>query len=231
MPKLLFNRPREFIEDRLKKVDLVCVDLDKCLFPFFSQTFVGICMCLETLVNPFQWKYLSQLLRGARFIVPATIKNLLGGRRSNNDCFMDKYEEVMCGVPVSLIRRHSRCLHNFLCPYSLRFLKTFADRKTPVAILSLSIQPILQVLEEKIGFIECIGNKVELNKNSATFYRYGMNRMKYGKDKLESLKDLMKNYRAKTPLIIGHSKDEMPMVEYSRKLTGLSIGITPKITF
>jgi len=230
MSKLLFNRSEKFIKDKIKQVDLICIDLDECLFPFFTQTFIGAGMLVESFINPYQWKCLPNLLKGVLFIFPAMGKKF-NNKKIENEKFMDKYEELMHGIPISLILRHARYTHRFLSPNSLKFLKYFSNKEIVIIILSLTIQPILNVLEKKVKLIhKCIGNEIEIDKNSA-FFRYKLNRMDSGEDKLNRFKELLKIYKSKTPLVIGHSEDELDMVEYVKKLGGFSIGINPKYKF
>ena len=109
------------------------------------------------------------------------------------------------------------------------FLKNFSDRGILVVILSMSIQPILDVIEQRLGFsAQCIGNKVLLDEENHRFDRNADNRMISGQDKLERLKQITQIYNVKTPLVIGHSHNELPLVHYARCQGGISIGINPQ---
>jgi phosphoserine phosphatase len=142
---------------------------------------------------------------------------------------MDSYAIFMRGVPISFIKRHSVYIHLFFIPGVLGYLKTFSDRGIPVVILSMSIQPILDVIGKNVSFLaRCVGNEVLVNQEGDTFSGYGLNRMEDGSDKLRRFKEIMQFYQAHHPLIIGHSRDEVPLVEYSYSRGGASIGLNPR---
>ncbi|MFA6218109.1 MAG: haloacid dehalogenase-like hydrolase [Candidatus Omnitrophota bacterium] len=229
MRQLIFNRPKAEVTARLSVVDIVCADLDECLFPFFVQIIVGISMFVEALIRPSLWIYLPHLSKAGVFIGMYKIKQLLFKLSFPHEILMDRYAVFMRGVPVAFIKRHSVYIHWFFIPGVLGYLKTFSDRGIPVVILSMSIQPILDVIREKVGFLaRCVGNEVLVDKKDDTFSGYTQNRMVDGSDKLGKFKEIMRSYQAQHPLIIGHSRDEVPLVEYYSTLGGVSIGLNPR---
>jgi phosphoserine phosphatase len=229
MRQLTFNRPKAEVGARLASVDIVCADLDECLFPFFVQIVVGVSMFAEALVRPSLWKYLPHLSKSGVFIGIYKIKQILFKLSFPHEALMDKYAAFMRGVPVGFIKRHSAFIHLFFIPGVLRYLKTFSDRGVPVVILSLSIQPILDVIGKKVGFLaRCVGNEVVADKQGNTFTGYAQGRMGDGSAKLEKFKEIMLSYGAHHPLIIGHSRDEVALVEYFSSRGGVSLGLNPR---
>ncbi len=227
--KLTFNQTRDRIEEKLQKVDLVCADLDECLFPFFTQVIVAGEILFESLFKRHQRKYLPQLCFGALTIGGFIILTFGNIKRLRNEFLMKHFERTMRGIPLDLIRKHSQYIHTFFYSESLQFLKWFAERGAHISILSLSIQPILDILMEKLSFInDGIGNNIVFDKVKGTFRAYNKPIMVSGEDKLLCFKDLINKYNAKCPLVVGHSLDEMPLVEYASSMNGISVGINPK---
>ncbi len=229
MRRLIFNRPKAEVDARLASVDIVCADLDECLFPFFVQIVVGVSMFAEAVVRPSLWKYLPHLSKAGVFIGVYKIKQLLFKASFPHKTLMDKYAVFMRGVPIGFIKRHSVYVHLFFIPGVLGYLKTFSDRGVPVVILSMSIQPILDVIGKKVGFLaRCAGNEVLIDKKDDTFSGYAPKRMDDGSDKLNKFKEIMRSFQAQCPLIIGHSRDEVPLVEYFSSRGGVSLGLNPR---
>lgn len=227
--EIYFNTCRDIIDERMKKVDILCTDLDECLFPFFTQVLVAGEILVEALFKKNKWKYIPQLIGGASvilFLIVVTFGNI---RFLKNEFLMNLFARTMKRIPLDLIRKHSRYIHTFFYTESLLFLQKMSQRKVPIVILSLSIQPILDELKNNIGFIdECIGNKIIFSKKNNTFIDYASPKMTNADDKLSALMELKERHPFKTPLIIGHSDDELRMVEYARSVGGVSIGINPK---
>ena len=227
--KLVFNAPEDYVKEKIKKVDLVCADLDECLFPFFTQVIVAGEILFESLFKKHQRKYLPRLCGGAFIIVGLIIVTLGNMKRLRNEMLMKHFERTMKGIPLELIRKHSEYIHTFFYAESLHFLEGLAERHARITILSLSIQPILDVLKKNLPFInDGIGNNIITDTGTGTFQCYSQPLMTGGNEKLTYLKGLVKKYNARCPLVIGHSLDEIPLVEYARSLNGVSIGINPK---
>jgi phosphoserine phosphatase len=226
---IIFNLPKEKVLEKLRRADVVCTDLDECLFPFFTQVLVAGEILVESLFKRNKWKYIPQLVGGALLIICLLIVTFGNIRRLSNGFLMRRFARSMRGIPLELIRKHSRYIHTFFYTESLHFLQLLAQKNIPIIILSLSIQPILEELKSNIGFItHVIGNRISEDSSGTLFSDYQQPVMKNGSDKLQRFLDYARETGFHRPLIIGHSDDEIPLVRYSRSCGGLSIGINPK---
>ncbi|MBU1862507.1 MAG: haloacid dehalogenase-like hydrolase [Candidatus Omnitrophica bacterium] len=227
--QVICNRAKEDIDNRLRRIDLVCTDLDECLFPFFTQVLVAGEILFESFFKRNQWKYLPRLIAGFFFLLCIIVVTLGDVKRLSNKVLMKAYERTMSGIPLDLIKKHSQYVHTFFYAESLSFLKLFADKNIPIVILSLSIQPVLDILKDNIGFIhEGIGNSIEIDHGTDTFSHYAEPMMTGGNDKHKRFMKIISKYNTQCPLIIGHSSDELSLVSLARERGGLSIGINPK---
>lgn len=226
---IIYNLPKEKVLERLRDVDIVCTDLDECLFPFFTQVLVAGEILIESFFKRNKWKYIPQLLGGALFILFLLAISLGNIRIFSNHFLMKRFSRAMRGIPLALIKKHSRYIHTFFYTESLHFLQLCAEKQIPISILSLSIQPILEELKDNIGFIsDVIGNTICADPTGSLFADYQKPLMQNGQDKLQAFFESTKNTAFHCPLIIGHSEDEIPLVQYCRSVGGLSIGINPK---
>lgn len=226
--KLVCNRPAEVIKHSLNTVDFVCTDLDECLFPFFTQVLVSGQILFESFFKRFQRGYIPQLIGG--IVTVCWLLLITGGniKRVGNVRLMKYYERAMQGIPRDLIEKHSLYIHSFFYDHALTFLHYFAEQHIPIAVVSLSIQPILDVLHKNLGFSNgCVGNGVVFDEFDR-FSQYVKPLKIGGSDKLVAFDTLVEMYNVKCPLVIGHSKEELPMVEKARAMGGVSIGINPK---
>lgn len=229
---LVFNKEKEEVIRRLQSIDIVCTDLDECLFPFFTQLLVSGEILIDALAKRECRKYLWPLVLGAFHVLGCWLITFGNIRRLGNIALMKKYEKTMKGIPMELIERHSQYIHSFFYKSSLEFLKKIRSRNTPVVIISLSVQPILDVIKDNIDCIDSVmGNKIKKEGSPLVFSEYKKPYMSNASDKLAAFNDLCAQYNASKPLVIGHSEEEMAMVEKTRSLGGLSIGINPKKRF
>ena len=227
--RLIYNIPKNEFRETLQKVDLVCVDLDECLFPFFTQVFVVAEILLESFFKKNQWKYIPRLLIGALFVLLFFIVTFGQIKIAGNKFLMRAFEWTVRGIPLAVIKKHSQQLHTSLCEDSLNFLEVLSRKGAKVMLLSLSIQPIIDTLTDNIGFMEKgIGNEMIIDAASGEIRSYSDMIMCGPEGKEEAFKNIVEEYKPHCPLIIGHSCDEIPLVERAKALGGLSIGINPK---
>ena len=227
--EILFNDSQDAVNRKIRNTDIVCTDLDECLFPFFTQVLVAGEILVEAVFKKNKWRYIPQLTGGALFILFLTLITFGNIRCIRNEFLMKCFSRTMRGIPLDLIRKHSRYIHTFFYTESLKLLQYFSARNIPIVILSLSIQPILDELKQNIGFIqECIGNGIDINESNNTFEKYTEPIMKDGHDKYDQFISIMNKLGCSRPLIIGHSDDEIPLVRYAREHNGVSLGINPK---
>ena len=227
MSRLIFNSPESVVREKLRRVDVACIDLDECLCPSFVQLIVGVGMFCEALVKPRLWKYLPQLSGGGLFITRWAAQEKFSKKEGSEALLMDAYAKAMRGVPLDWIRRHAGYLPRFFAANSAAFLRELSRRNIEVLVLSLSIHPILERIEERLGAgIRCFGNPIIAEKN--TFIGWDQKEcIMNGRDKLDRFKYFMQDLKRTTPLVIGHNYNEMPLVHYAREHGGVSIGTNP----
>ncbi len=227
--KIVFNTSIKEITKRIKNIDLVCTDLDECLFPFYTQVLVVGEIILDSLFKRHMWRHLPRLIGGSLFVCLLIVISFGRVKVFKNEFLMKVFAWTVMGVSVLDIRKHSQYIHNFFYAESLTLLKRFADHNIPITILSLSIQPILDELKNNIGFISCgVGNSIIEDPETHIFKGYQYPIKKGGKDKMSAFKNIVEECKANCPVIIGHSQDEVRLAEYVGSVGGFSIGINPK---
>lgn len=235
MSSVAFRVPFSEAQRRFAACDICCVDLDQCLFPTFTQVALGAMAMGRTVVTPRLWPKLGQLISGGSYIAKARVQSLLG-RRPSNEELMQRFSQVMAGMPVDLIESLAKWLPRVSFPGWRDAMARIAKRM-PTGMLSFSIQPIIEAYRRTHGwrgqpiFDLACGTPVEVARGQDGAVLLG--RCDDGTDltgpvKLKTLQRWMAERGAAVPLVIGHGPDEVPMAEFAHEQGGLSIGFRPK---
>jgi hypothetical protein len=235
MSSVSFQVPFNEAQQRFVACDICCVDLDQCLFPTFTQAALGALAMGRTTVTPRLWPKIGQLISGGSYIARARVRSLLG-RRPSNEELMQRFSDVMTGMPVDLIESLARWLPRVSFP-GWRDALARITKRMPTGMLSFSIQPIIDAYRRTHGwrgqpiFDLASGTPVEVtssDRGPVLLGCCGDAADLSGWAKLRTLQRWMDEHHASVPLVIGHGPDEVPMAEFAREQGGLSIGFRPK---
>jgi phosphoserine phosphatase len=223
---LKYSQSEARLAELARRTDLVVVDLDKCLFPGYSQTALGTTILWRVLVSPLSAgdrKYLVRLLSGALYVAASKV------RRPPNRQLIDAYERAMRGIPeqyfldgASLLPRFSR--------RGAREVVRFLSRHAPVGLVSLGIDVVAREFMKQVpglSFYRCNRLRFRQDQPHRPFVGYEGERMCDGVAKMRVLRALCVMSRARCPLVIGHDVDDVAMAASARELGGWSIGIRP----
>jgi len=226
------------LKDRFRLIDFIVVDLDECVFPGFSQTYLGILVALRLLTNPerfFDIKFLLSLFKGGIFITLIKIKSVFNIKTSNLE-LLNKYEQIMKGIPLSYFEWAAQKIPALSFPYCFDTLKVLA-KKAPLGIISLGTDIVLAQYEKTlnkeskiISFFSSNHLVFEDYNTRKVFVGYDRSRFYWsGIQKEEILRYKMKEFKKNFPLIIGHNIDDIPMVQLAKQKNGLGIGFNPSL--
>jgi phosphoserine phosphatase len=209
-----------------RRTDLVVVDLDKCLFPGYSQTALGTTILWRILVRPLcagDRKYLVRLLSGALYVAGTKL------RRPSNRELIDAYERAMKGIPeqyfldgASLLPRFSR--------RGAREVVRALSRRAAVGLVSLGIDVVAREFMKQLpglSFYRCNRLRFHVSHPRRPLVGYDEERMWDGAAKMRVLRALCAESRVRCPLVIGHDVDDIAMAASARELGGWCLGIRP----
>jgi len=213
------------LEVRLRKTDVVCFDLDECLFPAFIQSCVAahvLSRCLLSLVRHHRTARI--LIASGIMLFARRCSDRLKGKRTSNDYMMDLFDRAMRGVPMTMIRSATDDCCGLFGKYAIETARLLAESKV-TGIVTQSISPIAEQIRERYPFLAfSIGNPVVTTVGTFAGYK---DRFSTGPAKLEILKVFMRSNGLHCPMVFGHCVDEGPLVRFAREQGGLSAGVSP----
>ena len=226
---ITLNRSYEEIKKRLQNADIIVTDLDECLFPFYTQVLVAGEILVESIFNRKLFKYVPRLLSSCCYIFILYAISFGNIKVFSKEYLMKCFAFAMKGIPFSLIEKHSQYIHTFFYEGALTALNVLSRcEKVPVCIISLSIFNILDVLKKNNSIFTAVyGNTILPDSKGTFFSHYAEPLMSDNNDKEKAFHVLCENYSAKHPIVIGHSPDEINMVNFAAENNGVSIGINP----
>jgi len=236
--KMLYARyPFEELQRRFNHVDLIVIDFDECVFPSFSQTTLGKFIFWEILLNPLErsdlW-FLPSLLSDGLYISLAKVRHSLNGRTDSLE-MMIRYEETMMGIPLHYFKRAAVRIPPRSYFHSKRTIEELS-RQAEVGIISFGVDIIMEEYMRQLNgggkcclsFYDCNTLRFERKGSLEVFVGYQRDGLKTNKiHKGELLEKRIKQFNAKTPLVIGHNEDDTAMVKIAQKMNGVGIGFNP----
>lgn len=227
-----------YLKEKFKRLDLVVVDLDQCIFPGYSQTYLAALVTTKLLLSPEKQSdrlLLPSLLSGCLFVFSYKVRESFGVTTCNKT-LIDRYEKTMQGVPESYFRWAARKIPSRSFPGSLETLELLAQ-KAVLGIVSLGIDCIVEAYQQHTHSDR--GNTISFYDSNALLFRASSGRrvlQSYcqrsmiwnGYQKEEILKKRVHMFKATCPLVIGHKEDERAMMDYVCKNGGISIGFNPE---
>jgi len=236
--KMIYARyPFEELQRRFNNIDLIVIDFDECVFPSFSQTTLGKLIFWEILLNPLElsdFQFLPSLLSGGLFISLARLRCRLNGR-TNNLKMMIRYEETKMGIPLHYFKRAAVHIPSRSYFHSKRTIEELS-KQAKVGIISFGVDIIMEEYMRQlnsggeccISFYDCNTLRFERKGAREVFVGYRRDGLKISKvHKGELLERRIKQFNAKTPLVIGHNEDDTEMVRIAQKKNGVGIGFNP----
>jgi hypothetical protein len=233
-----FN-PHEFRE-RLRRSDIIAVDLDECVYPGFAQSDLGYLMFFAIATKPIvtsDRRYLPQMISGGAYIRKVAMLRQLGRGPSNQE-LMQRYEQSMRAIPEAYFLSEARNIPARSYPDALETLALLGQR-APLGLISLGIDVIAAQYarqlngdgDPRVRFTD--SNRIVFGAGRdgrAAFERYQPPLLVGPEDKLRILTKRMDELHASYPLVIGNGKDEAAMAALAHERGGISIGINPSKT-
>jgi hypothetical protein len=216
---------------RFRDTDLVVIDLDGCIFPGFSQTFLGRLIFFQIVFSPFSrrdTRFLPQLLLGSLFILRTRIKKGLG-KKTNNLVMMQRYQDAMRGIPYKYLETLTSRVPGKSYSRSLDTINMLSN-KAPVGIISFSLDIILRAYQPhaNIAFFDANTTKFAASDGNYVFLGYESTALKTNSlDKARVMERYLKAYKAECPMVIGHNEDDTHMVRLVQNMQGISLGYNP----
>lgn len=224
---------------RLGGVDLVAVDIDECIFPGFSQSWLGYLIMAQLLTRPERagdLRCVPQLLSGGAYSRKVALLRRLGHRGPANRALMARYVQSMRGIPEGYFRRGARRIPRWTFAGVARCL-TLLGRRAPLGLISFGIDPITEAyrrwLDQRGGgavVAFCESNRVAFVPGAdgrPVFSDYLPPLSSGPADKLRALERRLADHGAACPLVIGNGRDETAMADLARQRGGISIAFRP----
>jgi hypothetical protein len=230
-----FNLPE--LCRRFKAVDLVAVDIDHCIFPGFTQIFLGYQILLRILNQPIVFKdmlFIPQLLAGGLYLQKRAVLNLTGGTATNDE-MMKQYAKIMNDVPESYFILAAKSVIPQTFSGVIEALSCLGKRAA-VGFISFGIDIIANEYmyqfnagSEKPRIIFANSNKTKfIMKNGRSVFRgYEQPLWSVPHDKLQWLRHNMNLFNSVCPLVIGNGFDESEIASFARSCGGFSIAFQP----
>jgi phosphoserine phosphatase len=213
------------MKELVRGTDLVVIDLDKCLFPGYSQTFLGAAIFWRVLMRPLATgdrRYLAPLLGGALYVLGSKL------RRPSNLQLIDAYERAMKGIPEQYFLEAASSLPAF-SRRGAREAIQMLSRRAAVGLISLGIDVVAREFVRQLpglSFYRC--NSLHFHPDHPRrLLGYRGDAMCDAQAKLRALRDVCAETRASCPLVIGHDADDVAMATSAQELGGWSLGIRP----
>jgi phosphoserine phosphatase len=210
-----------------RATDLAVVDLDKCLFPGYTQTFLGAAVVWQVLLRPecvSDRKHLAPLVSGALYVLGSKV------RRPPNQALIEAYEQAMRGIPQRYFIEGALALPAFSRRGARQVVRALSYSAT-VGLVSLGIDVVAREFMIQIpglSFYRCNTLRFNADDPRRPLIGYEKPVMCDGAAKRRVMEELCAETRARCPLVIGHDADDIAMATSARELGGWSLGIRPR---
>ena len=224
---------------RLRRADIAAIDLDDCLYPRNSHVELTKNLFLDL---PYSYQRLGDLRLMLRVIRTSAlafcyIAGKIFKTHVSNRFLLEEYEKVMRNMPVRYFDKCAAELPKNAHKGSREVVKALSNRMR-VGIITVGFDMVVEkFMKEFVAGMEIKLSFIDANK--AVFSEYNGEKLYNGfirenpvitaEDKWRHLKQRLKEYDAKRPLIIGHRADEIMMARHAREMGGLSMGFNPDL--
>lgn len=226
-------RPLGELRAAYARADLIALDLDECVFPTVSQEALGKRIAWRLLRRPERRgdrRFLPKLLVGGTYRALTHAKRFFGGTTPSQR-LIAWFEWTMRGVPETYFAQAARKLpkrSHALAAETIALLASHA----PTGLVTLGLDIVAQAYVEQwsgLSFFEA--NRVVFQPGPGrrnVFAGYDHEQMlASGEDKRRAVERRLDEMGASVPLIIGHSRDDLPLARLARERGGLAVGFNP----
>lgn len=210
----------------LESIDLCAIDFDSCLVPGISKVTVARYIGLMILTTPGDWLHLPRLSKAALLLLVTRLRQQVVGGISDGD-LVQLYARLLEPLPYHMFQHAARRIPSRLRPSVVDTFKWLADR-WPVGVVSLALDVVLAAVDDYLA--------VQTGHRFAFLYGNNLAKLTAGNetqavltatDKRNCLAMALNTLGCQRPLVIGHDKEDLGMVELAREMGGISIGINP----
>lgn len=224
---------------RLRHSDIAAIDLDDCLYPRNSHVELTKNLFVDL---PYSYRRLADLklmLRVVRGLGLALcyLTGKIFKTHVSNRFLLEEYEKVMKNMPLGYFTKCAAELPQNAYKGTREVIEELSE-KMPVGIITVGFDMIVEQfmreliagMDVKLAFIDA--NKAVFEEHTGEKLYKGFERdnsIITAEDKWRHLRQRMREFNAKTPLVIGHRSDEIMMARHARELGGLSMGFNPDL--
>ena len=211
----------------LRKLDLVMVDLDGCIFPGITKVRMYRNICL-VLIRSGQYLLLVRLLVGAVIIALMKIGQMLCLGITNRALIL-RYAKVLRPVPASYLQKAVESIPGKSFPGARETLEILSE-KARLGIISQSLDIVLkeyvkQFSNARGSFIDFWDGNIlsDLVKSGSRLKTFIFS----GRDKEAPARRRVTEFRAKKMMVIGHNSDDLGMMKVAKEDNGIIVGFNP----
>lgn len=223
---------------RIAGVDLVASDIDECLYPGFSQTYLGHLIFYQIVTRPTSAtdvRFVPQLLHGGAYIRKVNLLRRLG-RTPSNATLMRRYEHSMWAIPEEYFLNGARTIPSRSFPGVVQTL-ALLGRRAKVGLVSFGIHLIAEEYMRHLNSLAQGRFVVFAEANRIAFEPGADGRLIFAgyrppprtdpHDKREALEQQLRQHSAHRPLVFGNGRDEGAMAALARERGGIAVGFRP----
>lgn len=220
-PCIYSKMEKKDLNERLKRIDLVLVDLDDCIYPGMTNVTLFKNLCL-LLVCSRRIKNLFHIFRFLRFLpVLFLMKGLqllrLGVDNPELALFFSRMIEK---IPFFYLQAAAKSIPSASLLGAEEALEILS-RRAKVGIISLGLDVVLE--EYKIQFKGKGRQSVGFYNGSPIIQGVPQETM----DKAKKARERIEEFKAEMPLVIGHNLDDFGMMKVAKEYGGLVLGFNP----
>ena len=213
-PHIYSRWEAEDLGERLRKVDLVLIDLDDCLYPGTTNLTLLKNLFLVLLRNR-EYKVLFRLIGRLPVLFIMKCRQLLGAGVDNPGLSLFFYR-MITNIPFSYLQAAACSIPPNSFAGARETLSIFS-RRARTGLVSLGLNVVLE--EYKKQFRE--------EESLIDFYDGTQAELLNSLDKGSTARQRIKEFSAKMPLVLGHNEDDLGMIMAAKEAEGLVIGFNP----
>ncbi len=172
-------------------------------------------------------RHIPKIGVAAGLLVTVRLWQRLTGHVSDGD-LVQLYARLLGTIPKAYFRDAAAAIPSRLLPGVEETFGWLADR-WPVGVISLALVDVLEAVDDhlaertgqRFAFVFC-GNRIEqLNAKSST------RPVLSAEDKRFHMAEQLARLGCHRPLVIGHDREDLGLVELAREMGGVSLGLNP----
>jgi len=234
-PGLWVRGGMEELNRRIAGADLFVSDFDECMHRSITQGEAGIRVyrrIASSIHEPGHLRLFANISRHAVPIIAVKTWQEISGDVLNSR-MIGMFERLARGIPVSYFKEELEAMAADFFPGAADTLRLMHERGIPAGVISLGLDMIvgglLEALDEAEGapvaFFEC--TRVQ-EDSRGRFRRYDPARVYTRKeDKRRMLRKRAGEFGARSPIVVGHDRDDEVMFDENRSIGGVNVGFRP----